>query len=223
MGLNDPDKFNEFLEQQLTSDDRKETWSSAEHEGVEYWTMGDVTERREKRRLERQKKRGRKVDAEKEAQRKRFRESMRQPRPSCVVLGDSLIFGDSEEFIRIAIDTFNGNQDALMEDDEFQRHADAMTKLLKSDLPAGMVFSDAARELGVMTRAIGSEKINEYLTEQAESKPEFFQGLKAALDDNPLPDYDFFRKYIPTSGGFVTSDDSGYHFLLFQESRLVED
>lgn len=75
----------------------------------------------------------------------------------------------------------------------------------------------------MVVRALGSEKLKEYLTEQAEGKPESFQGLKEALDDNPLPDYDFFRKYIPTSGGFVTSDDSGYHFLLFQESRLVED
>ena len=74
-----------------------------------------------------------------------------------------------------------------------------------------------------MARAVGSDRLKEFLEEQAESKPESFQGLKEALDENPLPDYDFFRKYIPTSGGFVTSDDSGYHFLLFQESRLVED
>ena len=223
MGLKDPENFDKFLEAQVTRDDRKETWSGAEHEGVQYWTMGDVRKRSDKARKEWLKKSGQKVDAKKEAERERLRESMRQPRPSCVVLGDSLIFGDSEEFIQTAIDTFNGNEEALMDDKEFQRHAENMTKLLKSDSPAGMLFVDSARELSMVVRALGSEKLKEYLTEQAEGKPESFQGLKEALDDNPLPDYDFFRKYIPTSGGFVTSDDSGYHFLLFQESRLVED
>jgi len=223
MGLNNPEKFSEFLDSQLSREDRKESWSTAEHEGVQYWTMGDVGKRSEKRRQEWLEKSGRKIDADKEAERKRYREAMRQSRPSCVVLGDSLIFGDSEEFIQTAIDTFNGNGKALMEDEEFERHAENMTKLLKTDVPAGMMFADSARELGVMMRAVGSDKLKDFLSEQAESQPESFQGLKDALDDNPLPDYDFFRKYIPTSGGFVTSDDSGYHFLLFQESRLVED
>lgn len=223
MGLNDPDKFDEFLVEQLSTEDRKESWSSAEHEGVKYWTMGDVGKRSEERRKEWLKENDRKVDPEKEERREYMRKNMRQSRPSCVVLDDSLIFGDSEEFIKIAIDTYNGNEEALVNDKEFQRHAENMTKLLKSDVPSGMLFSDAARELDVLTRAIGAENIKEYLSEQAENKPEKFQGLKDALDDNPLPNYEIFRKYIPTSGGFVTSDESGYHFLLFQESRLVED
>ncbi len=223
IGLSDPDKFDEFLEGQLSKEEREEDWSSVEHEGVQYWTMGDVTKRSDERRKKWMEKNKRKVDPEREAARAQRRKSMRQSRPSCVVLGDSLIFGDSEEFIKIAIDTYNGNQESLAGDKEFQRHAENMTKLLKSDVPAGMLYSDSARELDVLTRAIGSENLKEYLNEQAESKPENFQGLKDALDENPLPNYDFFRKYIPTSGGFVTSDDSGYHFLLFQESRLVED
>lgn len=223
MGIKDPDKFKEFLEEQLSGEERKESWSAADHEGVQYWTMGDVTTRSNEKRKEWLEKNGRKLDPKKEAQRDRKRAAMRQPIPSCVVLGDSLIFGDSEEFIQTAIDTFNGNQDPLMDDKEFQRHAENMSKLLKSEAPAGMFFSDAARELGVLLRAVDSERLKEYLEEQAESQPESFQGLKAALDDNPLPDYDFLRKYIPVSGGFVTSDDSGYHFLLFQESRLVEN
>ncbi len=223
MGLKDPEKFDEFLEAQFTRDESKDNWSPAEHEGVQYWTMGDVGKRSEERRKAWLKKSGRKVDADKEARREMMRKNMRQSRPSCAVLGDSLIFGDSEEFIQIAIDTYNGNGEALVDDKEFQRHAENMTKLLNSDVPAGMMFADSARELGVMTRAIGADNIKEFLAEQAESKPEYFQGLKEALDENPLPDYDFFRKYVPTSGGFVTSDDSGYHFLLFQESRLVED
>ena len=223
MGLNDPDKFDEFLETHLSAEERKDTWSSGEHEGVQYWTMGDITKRNDERRKEWMKKNGRKVNAEQEAKREYNRKNMRQSRPTCVVLGDSLIFGDSEEFIQTAIDTYNGKQDSLADDKEFQRHAENMTKLLKSDVPAGMMFVDSARQCDVMTRAVGADNIKELLAEKAESEPESFQGLKEALDDNPLPNYDFFRKYIPTSGGFVTSDDSGYHFLLFQESRLVED
>jgi len=200
MGLNDPDKFDEFLEVQLSSEDRKESWSSAEHEGVRYWTMGDVGKRSEEQRKERMKKSGRKPNAKQEARREFRQKNMRQSRPSCVVLGDSLILGDSEEFIQIAIDTFNGQQDSLADDKEFQRHAENMTKLLKSDVPAGMLFADSARQLDVMTRAIGAENIKEFLSEQAKSDPESFEGLKEALDDNPLPNYEFFRKYIPTSG-----------------------
>jgi hypothetical protein len=223
IGLNDPEKFDEFLEAQLTGEKSKENWSDVDHEGIRYWTMGDVGKRREESRKKWMEENKRKVDPEKEARRQYMRKNMRQSRPSCVVLGDSLIFGDSEEFIKIAIDTYNGNEEALANDKEFQRHAENMTKLLKTDVPSAMLFSDSARELDVMTRAIGSDSLKELLAEQAEDKPENFQGLKDALDENPLPDYDFFRKYIPTSGGFVTSDDSGYHFLLFQESRLVED
>jgi len=188
------------------------SWSEADHDGVKYWTMGDVTARGEKRREEWLKKSGRKLDAEKEEKRKQRMEARRKPRPSCIVLGDNLIFGDSEEFIQIAIDTYNGDGEPLVDDKEFKRHAENMTKLLKTDVPAGMMFVDSARQVDVMTRALGSDNLKEFLAKEAERKPENFQGLKDALDENPLPDYDFFRKYIPTSGG-----------LLFQESRLVED
>jgi hypothetical protein len=35
------------------------------------------------------------------------------------------------------------------------------------------------------------------------------------LEDNPLPDWEEIRDFFASSGGFITSDDSGYHALLF--------
>ncbi len=217
--LKDPQAFDEFVERQLTREDAADLWSPVEHEGIRYWTMGDVWERQDEQRRKRRKKNGQPISNKR---RRQIRDTMRPPTPSCVVLGDDLILGDCEEFVRMAIETSNGDRDALVDDADFQRQTKLMTKLLKSEVPAAMLFSDSARELDVMRRAIGSDQTMESIAKQAEENPEYFQGLKDLLEDNELPDYDLIRKYIPTTGGFVTSDDSGYHFLIFQESVVRE-
>ena len=225
--LKDPEAFTEFIETRLAAEENH-PWALQEHEGTAYWSMGDKVEenmrksreRWRERQNKRRKKRGKDPLPEKD---NRFGDMYRFPRPTFAVLGDYLVFGDNEEFIQTAIETANGDGEALLDDEAFQRTAKMMTRLLKTDLPAAMMYADSARELGMFLRSVDSDSVRSQLAEMAESQPEYYSGVQAAFDDNAIPTYEDLSRFIPASGGFVTTDDSGYHILLFQESREAEE
>ena len=43
----------------------------------------------------------------------------------------------------------------------------------------------------------------------------YVAGLQGRLKDNPLPEFDDLKKYFKPAGGYVLSDETGYHVLLF--------
>ena len=225
--LKDAEAFTEFIETRLAAEEGH-PWMLQEHEGVAYWSMGDKLENdmrsNRKRWRERQNKRRKKRGADPLPERDNgFSDMYRFPRPTFAVVGDYLIFGDNEEFIQTAIETYNGDGERLVDDAEFERTAEMMTRLLKTDLPAAMLYADSAREIGMLLRTVDSEGVRDKLAEMAEEQPEYFSGMKAAFDDNALPTYEDVAKFIPASGGFITTDDSGYHILLFQETRETDE
>jgi hypothetical protein len=43
------------------------------------------------------------------------------------------------------------------------------------------------------------------------------------MDDNPLPNFADLEHYFQPQGGFMTSDDTGFHFLAFEMKSNDED
>lgn len=218
MGLGDTKKFEETLRKFMELEEFSQWWAPQEYGNIKYWAAsGDAKERsaeRVKRRSERRRKRaeerGRNPDGPSV--------EIRIPQPAFGVIGDQLVISDSEEFFEMAVDTFNGDQLPLADDEDFHQHVEAMTKLLKSDLPAAVFYFDSVREINFYLKAFSQQSLMDVIDEQAENDESgFLADVKASIDEHGFPAMEEVKQYLSTSGGFITTDDSGYHFLLFQE------
>ena len=225
LGITDIDCVEESLEKIFGSEDMSKWWAEREYGSIRYWsTSEEAVEYREKQvkaRVERRKKRL-------EARGDKLPDLGPRPevRPGTTtfgIIGEHLVLSDSEEFFEFAVDTFNGDKPALADDEDFLKNMDTVTKLLKSDLPAAVFFSDARRELGFYLKAFDNDNMMEVIDAQAEkSDGGFLSDVKESIDEHGFPAAEDIEQYLSTTGGFITTDDSGYHFLLFQEKPTEE-
>ena len=142
-------------------------------------------------------------------------ENLKTPQPSFALIGNYLVFSpQSMGFIKHAIDTDQGDNDALVDDAEFQTISDKMTKLLKTDMPCAMMYSNPEETFRMLFELYNSESTQGMITRGAE-KNKYLAGVHGRLKENPLPEFDDLKKYFKPAGGYALSDETGYHFLLF--------
>ena len=139
---------------------------------------------------------------------------IRMPEPCAAIIGDHVVFSDSVDFIKRAIETDRGEEPGLGEDNQFEEVSKKMTRLLQSDSPAALMYSRPEESMRMYFNAGKSENSMEMLEKMAEGN-ERARGFIDAFKDNPLPDFDDVKKYFAPSGAFITSDDTGYHVLGF--------
>ncbi len=145
----------------------------------------------------------------------RLQISVRAPEPSFAIIDDTFVFGDSKKFIETCIDTAKGKKASLVEDEEFLSVTKKMTKLLGTDMPAGVVYSQPGPTIEMLLKMAKGEDVNNLLEEQGEDN-KYLSRLKEGLKKNPIPDFNEIKDYFKASGGFITADDTGYHWLQFQ-------
>ncbi len=136
--------------------------------------------------------------------------------PSFALVGNYLLISpQSRKFVRRAIDTYQGDVQALVDSEEYQRVSGKMTRLLGSDMPAGITYAQPVEVFRWMFEMAKSEETRSFIGSQAEDN-EYVGGIQQALEANPLPDFEGLEKYFQPQGGFMTSDDTGLHFLVFE-------
>ncbi len=225
VGVSDPEKIENSLSEIFGSEDLSKWWTEREHGSIRYWTKSeesikyrdDQVKTRRDRRMKRAKDRGEEMPE--------FgpRPEVRKGFPTFGLIGEHFVFSDSEEFFQFAVDTFNGDKPALGDDEDFLRQMDTMTNMLKSDLPAAVFFSDARREIGFYLKALSNDNMMDVLNHNAAKNEDgFLADMKASIEEHGFPEVEDIQQYLSTSGGFITTDDSGYHFLLFQEKPNQE-
>ena len=212
--LRDPDAFRDtvdaFIEkiQGVDDDDIEE----AEHKGVTYWKMPDERHNIQRERMREFREQGRGPQME-----------FRMPQPSFTILDDQLLFCiESPEFLHRAIEASRGDSRSLADDKKFQYSSDEMTKLLGTDVPGAIVYSNPVESIRWLFRVAQSDGTSDFLDEIAEEN-EYAQRIRDAVKDNPLPDFEEVKKYFQPSGMFITNDDTGYHFLGFQLKSSVDE
>ena len=220
LGISDVEKVEEAMDKIMGSDKLSEMYSEREFSSIRYWSTSEeaikLREEQVKARVERRNKRAK--DRGEEIPEFGPRPEVRKGTTTFGIIGDDLVFSDSEEFFVYALETFNGDKPALADDGDFLKNADKMTKMLKSDLPAAVFHSDVRRELGFYLKALTNDNMMKVLEAKAEKDDSgFFADMKASIDEHGFPEAEEIEQYFSTSGGFITTDDSGYHFLLFQE------
>jgi hypothetical protein len=197
----------------------------SEYEGIVNWAISDSaieaqSERRLERRRERNKRRGREEDDMEE-----MRATVRLPRPTFAIIDNTLVITDSVEAFEKAVATHKGESESLMNDAGFVKMADQMTRLLGTDMPVALSYNQPKYSVQAMLEYGNADSTKALLSSQAENSDDgsFWKVLKGVMDDHELPSSETLSKYIAPQGWFATSDDTGYHFLWFQERLELED
>ncbi len=205
LGLKDVDKAREVIDKVLArineeNPDGDGRMVEDTHKGVTLWRL-DTAELQDRFRMEREEG--------------NMSVELRAPEPSFAIIGDYFVFSDNADLLRVAIETDKGDLPRLVEDETFARVSEKMTRLLGTDLPAGVIYSQPEHVFKQWLEIAKGDDVTGMLdTYGAENK--YVDGIRRALEDNPLPEFEDIRKYFAPSGAFVTSDDTGYHILGFQ-------
>ncbi|MCH2182138.1 MAG: hypothetical protein MK108_09050 [Mariniblastus sp.] len=194
------DLFVERIREDVGEDDIVED----DYQGQIYWRQSDSSindrmERREERRLER----GGGMSME-----------IRATQGCFMLLNDQLVICDSVEALKRVVDTDRGDELAMADDEMFRMVTNKMTRLLGTDMPAALFYSRPAEQIKMWMEIAQSEDTRDMMDEAALDNP-FVAGMKRAMDDNPLPDFEEVKGYFPPQGAFITDDETGYHFLAF--------
>lgn len=177
-----------------------------DYKGIRIWSQptAQIEERMDRRRQRREERGEENVDVD-----------INIPQPAFALVGNYLLISpQSKTLIEHAIDTDQGDFLALADDEKYQVIAKKMARMLKTDMPCATMYQNPEESFKMIFDLVNSDNTNSLLARGAEDN-KYVAGIKARLDENPLPSYDDLKKYIRPSGGYAVSDDTGYHFLAF--------
>jgi hypothetical protein len=63
-----------------------------------------------------------------------------------------------------------------------------------------------------------AENTKEFLNSRGEENS-FLKSVNKAMEDNPLPPFAVIAQYLAPGGGFLSSDETGFHYASFQMKR----
>ncbi|MFO0526803.1 MAG: hypothetical protein ACK52A_01750 [Planctomycetota bacterium] len=208
LGLSDPEKAEEIIRHRSQraidargdQEDAEPPVIEEKYKGITIWTAPVPEDRRERIRQRRE-------EGEMQFE-------IRIPEPGFAIIDGSLVAADSVSFIKFAIDTYKGENPPLVDDPSFKQVSRQMTNLLGTDMPAAIFYSQPGPMMESMLNLAKGDDVKGAL-ERGGEENRFVKNFQRALEDNPLPDWEEIRDFFASSGGFITSDDSGYHALLF--------
>ena len=122
--------------------------------------------------------------------------------------------------MELMLDTLRGDKQSLAESDQFKTVSRKMTNLLGTDMPCFVVYQDPREIMRAMLDA-ASLKNTGPLLDLAEGN-KYAEGVRRAMENNPLPPFESLEQYFQPSGMFITSEESGFHMLAFQISSEEE-
>ena len=189
----------------------------SEYRGVAIWSepTSRTNRRQERMREFRDRRRQRRLEQGAEPQEDRVELDLQTQTPALAIVGNTLLVTpQSRQFLERAIDTQLGNIPSLRDDDEYLAIEKQMRKLLKNESPCALFFQNPEPQMQLMMDLVNSDNTQKFITQAAEGN-KYLTGFKQQLDENPLPDFDKVKQYFTKTGGFATTDDTGYHFLFF--------
>jgi len=233
LGLNDVDNATELVRKLMEyfNEEYSAGLEESEFEGFTYWSASDesIQARRDSQRERREERRKRRGDdeeeiADREERRSQRLATMRMPKPSLAIIGSSLVFSDSVEAFEQAVATYKGELEPLRNDEKFLKISEEMTLLLGTDMPVALSYSNPQHQFEQLLDYVNADTTRSFINGQSEDEDDkFFGVLKGVLDDHDLPTMDVLQKYMSPQAWFMTSDDTGYHMLWFQEKLVISD
>ena len=145
----------------------------------------------------------------------KVRMDMRVESPQMAIFGDCLVISiDSNDLMQTMIDTYQGEGERLVDDQNYARIVDESRRLLSNELPMANFYSDPKRQLKWFLELANTDQTKEVLSSMAEDN-KYVSGVMQRLDENPLPEFGQLEGYFNQSGGYMSDDDTGLHMLFF--------
>ncbi len=198
----------ERINETAGDEDSEDRVEQTDYKGIRIWAqpMSRIEEQMERRRQRRAERGGNDIEADLD---------INIPQPAFALVGNYMLFSpQSRKALEHAIDTDQGDFEALMNDQKFQVMSKKMTRMLKTDMPCATMYQNPEESIKFLVELVNADSSKALLARGAEEN-KYLAGIKNRLEENPLPSYDTLQKYIRPSGGFAVTDDTGYHFLLF--------
>jgi hypothetical protein len=147
------------------------------------------------------------------------REDVWRPDVACLaVMDDYLLLANSEKLLQAAILTQQDPSKKLANELDYKIIASRIKRQL-GESQAGMItFSRPEEGMRQWYELASSEKMRAALKEQGQSNP-FFKSVEGALGAHPLPPFSVIAQHLSPSGGLVTDDETGIHYMAFTLRR----
>ena len=141
-------------------------------------------------------------------------QNLRRPEPGFAFIEDYLVVSDSIETIEMAIQTSDGRADALESNGEF---LDVLAEVERQtgSSRAGMLMYSRPQEVLRNFYELGVNEENRQRIMDAGDDNPFLGRLGDRLNNVDLPSFDVIEKFLTSSGGVMTSDESGFHYFSF--------
>jgi hypothetical protein len=146
------------------------------------------------------------------------RPTLRQPEGCICILGDYLFLCDSSAALHQCIVTSHDPKTSLANELDFKLIAGKVKRQVGGDAAGMVVFSRPEQGMRLMYDIALGEDARRFLERRSENNP-FVRDIDKALKDNPLPPFSVLAKYLAPSGGMMTADETGFHYMTFTLKR----
>lgn len=200
--LKDKDAFKKVLDKLTTryGDNLEKTAFGA----TPYWLIKAETPRQ------------RAIEASQEGNRVRL--DIRPPQPCFAIVGDYLLFSDHPGALEHCIATSGDSSRSLAEDLEYKLIASKIKRQPGGSAPGMISFNRPEEGMRMLYDLAQAENTRQFLSSRAEESP-FIKNVNKAMSDNPLPPFSVIAQYLAPGGGFLSSDETGFHYATFQMKR----
>jgi hypothetical protein len=148
------------------------------------------------------------------------RPNLRQPEGCICILGDYLILCDSSTALHQCIVTSNDPKTSLANELDFKLIAGKIKRQVGGETAGLVSFSRPEQGMRFLYDMALGEDAKRFLERRSEDNP-FLRGVDQALKDNPLPPFSVLAKYLAPSGGMMTADETGFHYMTFTLKRKM--
>ena len=221
--IKDMEKFSKVVEKVLDFIEKSDEGAIEEirYKGQSYWTGSEERRKQREERVREWRERQRREQG-REDDEDRVRLEVRRQDPAFMIIDDYLIVSDSKEFLKHIIEVNRKEKKALADDEDYKKIIKEMEKLLSTQLPSMTFFNRPSEQIRTFFEAAKSDN-TKALMERGSEGNKYVKKLRDAFEDSPLPDFEHVKKYFPPAGGFVVSDDSGFHFMAFSLKPDLEE
>ncbi|MEC9091668.1 MAG: hypothetical protein VX438_03100, partial [Planctomycetota bacterium] len=206
-----------------TDREDQQIFTPERYKGVEYFVLPQPPTQEEmaQRREEWEQRRVEQGGEPREPRRNRVQFQIRRASPCLGIVGDYLVFTDSVDFIKMAIDNNKNPDDVLADNPDYKKMLREVKRQLDGKKPAMITFTRPEETFRMLFDAVQDEQTQSAIKDRAEDQP-FFQALNKAFIENELPDFDDMLKYFKPTAGVMTNDETGFHYMAFQP-KIEED
>jgi len=143
--------------------------------------------------------------------------NVRRPEPCFAILGDTLLASDSTKFLEHCIKTVSTGK-TLANEVDFKLVASKISRQAGGQKPGMVAFSRPEEGMRMLYDLLNSDDTKRNLSRQAEQN-EVFKRLDDSLKEHPLPPFPVIAKYLAPTGGMMTQDETGFHYMTFTLKR----